>query len=246
MSSLAALTERMVHVALRDFDLVLAVVAPVGTLLGLNFALRHVIDTGDMSYADYLLPGVIVQAMLLGAVTTADRAGWERASGFAVRLRTQPISLLAPMAARILYCLLRGLLATAAALATAYLLGFRMSGGLLSAAAFLIVPLLLTVALSLGADATGTWVGRVGAGQLLMVPQLVLILVSTSLAPAESFPGWVQPFVTHQPVSQITDTLRNLAVGQAAGSEVVITVAWCVGLLVAFGAIAVRMQRRAR
>lgn len=246
MSSLAALTERMVHVALRDFDLVLGVVAPVGTLLGLNFALRHVIDTGDMSYADYLLPGVIVQAMLLGAVTTADRAGWEKASGFAVRLRTQPISLLAPMAARMLYCLLRGLLAMAAALATAYLLGFRMSGGLVSAAAFLIVPLLLTVALSLGADATGTWIGRVGAGQLLMVPQLVLILVSTCLAPAESFPDWVQPFVTHQPVSQITDTLRNLATGQASSAEVWTTVAWCVGLLAAFGTIAVRTQRRAR
>ncbi|MDA2890919.1 ABC transporter permease [Mycolicibacterium sp. BiH015] len=246
MSSLAALTERMVHVALRDFDLVLGVVAPVGTLLGLNFALRHVIDTGDMSYADYLLPGVIVQAMLLGAVTTADRAGWERASGFAVRLRTQPISLLAPMMARMLYCLLRGLLAMVAALATAYLLGFRMSGGMGSAAAFLIVPLLLTVALSLGADATGTWIGRVGAGQLLMVPQLVLILVSTCLAPAESFPGWVQPFVTHQPVSQITDTLRNLAVGQASGGEVLLTIAWCIGLLAAFGAIAVRTQRRAR
>ncbi|WP_085175701.1 ABC transporter permease [Mycolicibacterium iranicum] len=246
MSSLAALTERMVHVALRDFDLVLGVVAPVGTLLGLNFALRHVIDTGDMSYADYLLPGVIVQAMLLGAVTTADRAGWEKASGFAVRLRTQPISLLAPMTARMLYCLLRGLLAMAAALATAYLLGFRMSGGLVSAAAFLVVPLLLTVALSLGADATGTWIGRVGAGQLLMVPQLVLILVSTCLAPAESFPGWVQPFVTHQPVSQITDTLRNLAAGQASSAEVLITVAWCFGLLAAFGTIAVRTQRRAR
>ncbi|MCZ0731040.1 ABC transporter permease [Mycolicibacterium iranicum] len=246
MSSLAALTERMVHVALRDFDLVLGVVAPVGTLLGLNFALRHVIDTGDMSYADYLLPGVIVQAMLLGAVTTADRAGWEKASGFAVRLRTQPISLLAPMTARMLYCLLRGLLAMTAALATAYLLGFRMSGGLVSAAAFLLVPLLLTVALSLGADATGTWIGRVGAGQLLMVPQLVLILVSTCLAPAESFPGWVQPFVTHQPVSQITDTLRNLAAGQASSAEVLITVAWCFGLLAAFGTIAVRTQRRAR
>lgn len=246
MSSLAALTERMVHVALRDFDLVLGVVAPVGTLLGLNFALRHVIDTGDMSYADYLLPGVIVQAMLLGAVTTADRAGWEKASGFAVRLRTQPISLLAPMTARMLYCLLRGLLATTAALATAYLLGFRMSGGLVSAAAFLLVPLLLTVALSLGADATGTWIGRVGAGQLLMVPQLVLILVSTCLAPAESFPGWVQPFVTHQPVSQITDTLRNLAAGQASSAEVLITVAWCFGLLAALGTIAVRTQRRAR
>ncbi|MFB1297436.1 ABC transporter permease [Mycobacterium sp. pW049] len=246
MNSLAALTERMVRIALRDFDLVLGVVAPVVTLLGLNFALRHVIDTGDMSYADYLLPGVIVQAMLLGAVTTADRAGWERASGFAVRLGTQPISLLAPMTARMLYCLLRGSLAMGAAVATAYLLGFRMSVGLPSAAAFLVVPLLLTVALSLGADATGTWIGRVGAGQLLLVPQLVLILVSTCLAPAESFPEWVQPFVAHQPVSQITDTLRDLAVGRAAGGEVLITAAWCVGLLVVFGALAVRTQRRAR
>lgn len=246
MNSLAALTERMVQVALRDFDLVLGVVAPVVTLLGLNFALRHVIDTGDMSYADYLLPGIIVQAMLLGAVTTADRAGWEKASGFAVRLRTQPISLLAPMTARMLYCLLRGLLAMGAAVATAYLLGFRLSGGLVSAAAFLVVPLILTVALSLGADATGTWIGRVGAGQLLLVPQLVLVLVSTSLAPAEAFPGWVQPFVTHQPVSQITDTLRDLAVGRGSSGQVLITVGWCVGLLVAFGAIAVRTQRRAR
>lgn len=246
MNPLAALTERMVQVALRDFDLVLGVIAPVVTLLGLNFALRHVIDTGDMSYADYLLPGVIVQAMLLGAVTTADRAGWERASGFAVRLRTQPISLLAPMTARMLYCLLRGLLAMGAAVATAYLLGFRLSGGLVSAAAFLVVPLILTVALSFGADATGTWIGRVGAGQLLLVPQLVLVLVSTCLAPAESFPGWVQPFVTHQPVSQITDTLRDLAVGRGSSGQVLVTVTWCVGLLVVFGAIAVRTQRRAR
>ncbi|PRC49021.1 ABC transporter, partial [Mycobacterium sp. ITM-2017-0098] len=105
MTALPALTERMVRVALRDFDLVLAVVAPVATLLGLNVALGHVIDTGGMSYADYVLPAIVVQAMLLGAVTTADRAAWDQASGFTVRLRTQPISRLAPMTARMIYCL---------------------------------------------------------------------------------------------------------------------------------------------
>ncbi|MDG4668905.1 ABC transporter permease [Mycobacterium sp. 236(2023)] len=246
MNALAALTERMVQVALRDFDLVLGVVAPVVTLLGLNFALRQVIDTGDMSYADYLLPGIIVQAMLLGAVTTADRAAWEQASGFTIRLRTQPISLFAPMTARIAYCLMRGILALAAAVLTACMLGFRMSGGLPAAAGFLLVPLVLTVALSLGADAMGTRIGKVGAGQLLLVPQLVLILVSTCLAPTESFPDWVQTFVAHQPVSQITDTLRDLTVGRASGGEVAVTVAWCIGLLVVFGAVAVRAQRRAR
>ncbi|PRC42694.1 ABC transporter, partial [Mycobacterium sp. ITM-2017-0098] len=183
---------------------------------------------------------------LLGAVTTADRAAWDQASGFTVRLRTQPISRLAPMTARMIYCLLRGVLALAAAVVTAYLLGFRMTGGCVSVLAFLAVPLILTVALSLGADATGTWIGKMGAGQLLLVPQLILVLVSTGLAPADSFPDWVRPFVEHQPVSQITDTLRNLAVGQAAGSDVAVTAAWCIGLSVVFGTVAVRMQRRLR
>jgi ABC-2 type transport system permease protein len=41
----------------------------------------------------------------------------------------------------------------------------------------------------------------------------------------------------------IADTLRGLAVG--AHVRVGTSIAWCVGLLVVFGAIAVRMQRRA-
>ena len=65
MTAIVALTERMVQIALRDFDLLLGVLAPVVTLLGLNVALQHVIDTGEMSYAAYVLPAIIVQAMLL-------------------------------------------------------------------------------------------------------------------------------------------------------------------------------------
>lgn len=244
MTAVPALTERVVQVALRDFDLVLGIVAPVLTLLGLNFALANVIDTGDMSYVEYVLPATLIQAMLLGTVTAADRAAWEQSSGFTMRLRTQPISVLAPLAARMTYSLIRGCLALAATIATAYLLGFRMTGGLAYSLAFLLLPLLLTLGLSLGADATGTWAHRVGAGQLLLFPQLLLVLVSTGLAPAESFPEWVQPFVQNQPVSQITTTLRGLAGGQVAGTDLAITMAWCLGLLAVFGGIAVRLQRR--
>jgi ABC-2 type transport system permease protein len=246
MTAIAALTERTFQVAVRDFDLALGVLAPVVTLLGLNVALQHVIDTGDMSYATYVLPAVVLQAMLLGAVTTADRAACEQASGFSTRLRTQPITVLAPMIARMNYCMIRGVLALAAAMATAFALGFRFTGGAGHTVAFLVCPLLLTLALSLGADATGTWMRRQGAGQLLLVPQLVLVLVSTGLAPAESFPGWVRPFVVHQPVSQITDTMRGLAGGDVSTGGLALTAAWCLGLLVALGAIAVHMQRRPR
>lgn len=244
MTAVAALTERMVAVSLRDFDLALGVLAPVATLVGINFALQHIIDTGDLAYVDYVLPAIIVQTMLLGAVTTADRAAWDQSSGFAVRLRTQPISLLTPMLARMVYCLLRGALALAAALATGYLLGFRLTCGPVATAGFVAVPLVLMVALSLAADATGTWMRKVGAGQLLLIPQMILVLVSTGLAPADAFPGWVQPFVVHQPISQVTDTMRGLAAGHVEASQLMITAAWCLGLLVVFAPLAVRMQRR--
>ena len=245
MTALAALTERVVLASLRDRDLLFGVLAPVVTFVGFTIGLQNVIDTGGMSYAQYVLPAVVVQAMLFGALTTAERAANDRRLGIGVRLRTLAISAAAPLMARMLYCLFRGALALIAALAIAYVFGFRMMGGLFFAAAFVIVSLLLTLALSLGADATGS-VGWTldSVTQLLLVPQLLLVLLSTGMAPATAFPDWLEPFVRYQPVSQVTETLRGFAVGHVVGSNLAVTLSWCVGLLVVFGAIALRMQRR--
>ena len=59
-----------------------------------------------------------------------------------------------------------------------------------------LLTLTLTLALSLGADALGAQISRSEASsQLLMVPQLLLIVLSTGMAPADSFPDWLHPFV---------------------------------------------------
>ena len=63
MTALAALTERVVRGALRD-DLPFAILAPAGNFVVFNFMLGNVIDTGGMSYPQYVLPVVIVQVML--------------------------------------------------------------------------------------------------------------------------------------------------------------------------------------
>jgi ABC-2 type transport system permease protein len=64
------------------------------------------------------------------------------------------------------------------------------------------------------------------------------------MAPVESFPDWLHGFVRYQPVSQVTDTLRGLAAGDVSVGNLASSLAWWIGLLVVFGAIAVRMQRR--
>ena len=247
MTAVAALTERQVRASVRNLDIVFAVLVPVLTFVGFTVGLRNVIDTGGISYPQYILPAVVVQAMLFGALNTTDLAATERSSEFGVRLRTFPISAYAPMMARMLYCLIRGSLALIAAFAIAYPFGFRLDGGLLFGAAFVLLALVLTLALSFGAEATGTRAKRSDtSSQLLLIPQLLLVLLSTGMAPVESFPGWVQPFVEYQPISQITDTLRGMAIGTVETANVMTTVAWCTALLVGLGYLALQGQGRRR
>ena len=249
MTAVAALTARMVRNTLRS-DLPFAVLAPAGNFIIFNLALRNVIDTGEIRYPQYLLPVIIVQVTLLGALTTVDRATRDHQSEFGLRLRTLPISSLTPLTARMLYCLIRGVVALVATIVSGYVFGFRLLGGPGHFILFVLFVLALTLALSLVADAIGVGVSNShigktgGSSQILLVPQMMLTMLSTGMAPVDSFPDWLHGFVRYQPVSQVTDTLRGLAAGNVAVSSVASSFAWCLGLLVAFGAIAVRMQRR--
>ncbi|OPX11211.1 ABC transporter permease [Mycobacterium sp. AT1] len=243
MTAFALLTARTLRRG--RLDLVFAVVVPILGLVGLTFLLRDVIATGRMSYPQYVLPAMVVQAMLFGALTTTDRAAWDKISGISSRMRTLPISPYTPLMARMAYCLIRGGLALTASFFAAYLFGFRITSGFGYASAFVLMALTLTLALSLGADATGNKAGRTEvASQLLLVPQVLLVMLSTGLAPVDAFPEWLHPFVTYQPVSQIIETLRGFTVGQIETGNVVTSLAWCIGMLVVFGILAVRIQGR--
>lgn len=243
MTAVALLTARILRKS--RVDLVFSVLVPVAGLIGLTFMLRDVIVITDMSYAQYVLPAIVVQAMLFGALTTTDRAAWEKVSGLGSRMRTLPISPYAPLMARMAYSLIRGVLATIGSILAAYAFGFRLDAGFGYLAAFVGMALVLTLALSFGADATGSKAGRTEvASQLLLVPQLLFVLLSTGLAPVDAFPSWLHPFVQYQPISQIAETLRGFTSGHVEMGNLYTSLAWCFGLLLVFGTIAVRLQGR--
>jgi len=60
VTALVALTERVVHDALRN-DLPFAALSPAANFIVFNFMLGNVIDTGGMSYPQYVLPVVVIQ-----------------------------------------------------------------------------------------------------------------------------------------------------------------------------------------
>ena len=222
-----------------------AVLSPIFGLIGLTFLLRDVIPTGQVSYAEYILPAVVVQAMLFGALTTTDRAAWDKSSGLGTRMRTLPISRFTPLMARMTYALIRGVAAMAASVVAAGIFGFRLHVGLGYLVAFVALALVLTLGLSFGADAAGNKAARTEvASQLLMVPQLLIVMLSTGFAPVDAFPTWLHGFVRYQPISQITETMRGFLAGHTDPANLGTSLAWCVGLLIVFGAISVRLQGR--
>lgn len=247
MSALAALTERSLMSAARDGEMIFEVAAPVAYLAGFTVALHGLVDTGRVSYAQFLLPAVVAQSMIFVALMTADRAARDHLTGLGERLQTLPIATAAPVTARMAATLTRAALALVVAVGAGYAFGFRMRGGLGYAAVFVLIALLLCLSVALGADALGSRTNSMqGASYLLFVPQVLLFMLSTGIAPEQTFPGWLRPYVRNQPVSQVAETLRGLGAGHIVLSSLTASVAWCVGMLLIFGAIALRMQRRAQ
>lgn len=245
MTALAALTERSLTAAVRDGGLVFEVVSPILYLAGFSAALHGLIETGDMSYQQYLVPGVVAQSMIFVALFTADRAARDRVILFGQRLRTLPIAALAPVSARMTATLVRGALILSVAIIAGFAFGFRMTGGFADGVAFVAMALLLCLAVAMGSDALGSSTKSVqGATHLLFVPQLLLFMLSTGIAPEKTFPEWLRPFVRNQPISQVAETLRGFATGHMSTTNVAASLAWCVGMVLVFGVITLRLQRR--
>jgi ABC-2 type transport system permease protein len=88
--------------------------------------------------------------------------------------------------------------------------------------------LLIGAALSFLSDLIGTSSQNPEATtQWMALPQLIFGLLSVGVQPAEQFPGWIEPLVRNQPVSQFVYALRALAGDTtAAAGSVTWSVMW--------------------
>ncbi|MEV5649150.1 ABC transporter permease [Nocardia sp. NPDC052254] len=238
---LSALSGRSVRGALRQGDLVLAFLQPWVFFVCFYVPLRRSMEVPGVDYAQYLLPIIAVFAMFFASMFAGDRAAREVVGGMATRLRSMPVPAWIPVIARTSASLLRSATALVGALVIGTIFGFRFHAAA-AAVVFVVVVLAFGAALVVATDALGTVTRNPElSGTVLFVPQLLLVMTSTGLVPAQGFPGWIQPWVRNQPVSQIIAALRGLADGRYV-SELGVTAAWIIGLLVVGSVLAVRAE----
>ena len=224
--------------------LIFATIQPMIFVLLFRYAFGGAIRVPGVNYVDYLMPGVFAQAVAFGAIGTAVGLSTDLRSGILVRFRTLPMARIAVLAGRTLADLIRNLLVVAVMVGVGFAVGFRTAN-----AAGLIAALGLVVAFAYAASwactALGLRVSDPEAAQAAAVPVVfLLVFTASSFVPASAMPGWLQAFGTHQPVNALVAAERALILGGPAAHDVLISLAWSGGILLAFGLLAARSYAR--
>lgn len=241
------LTARTVRTMVRKGELLVAVIAPLIFTIGFYLPLKFVMQFQGIDYAQFLMPIIVLQAMAFTAISSAQRASTEAATGLSTRLKTMPVVIGAPLMARMSSAFIRSTVTLTAALLFGHVIGFRFSAGVGQALMFGAMALAISTVLSFGADAIGTLSKSPEAtSQALTLPQLILGMASTGFVPESGFPEWIRPFVRNQPISQFSSAMRDMAEGTVTFAGVFPAIAWIVGLTVVLIPLALWASLRRR
>ncbi len=196
-------------------ELITRAVQPALWLLIFGEVLAQVraIPTGNLSYMDFMTPGILAQSVLFIAIFYGIAVIWERDLGILHKLLASP----APRAALVLGKALsageRGLSQAAIIYLLALALGVRINWTILAILGVLVVVILGSALFStfslIVACLVRTRERFMGVGQLLTMP---LFFASNAIYPISIMPGWLQAISQVNPLTYEVDALRALMV----------------------------------
>lgn len=239
-ATVRAVTQRTVRTYFRTPQLIVSNTIQSAMFL---FIFRYVfggaIGTAGMAYVDFLVPGFVTTTVLFVGASTAVGVAGDLEHGFVDRLRSLPIPRASVLAGRAVAD--TGVLAwsLAVTIGLGFAVGFRFHGSLATGLAALALCILFGFAFTWVFITIGLFAGTPQAAQGISLLVFPFTFVSSAYVPAESMPGWLQTFANHQPVTVTVDAVRALSHGDpAAGSAVVASLLWCLGLLAVFAPLA--------
>lgn len=220
---------------------------PIMFVLLFAYVFGGAIHIPHLKYIDYLMPGIFVQTVSFGAVSTAVGLSEDLHKGLIERFRALPMARSAVLAGRTTADLARNVFVVALITAVGYAVGFRIGTnvGLFLCGALLVLA--YSYALGWGFATIGLSASNAETAQVMVFPILFpFIFASSAFVPVAEMPGWLQAFAKNQPVSQVVGASRSLMVGGPVhnSNAVWISLAWIVGFLVVLAPIAVRKYRR--
>jgi ABC-2 type transport system permease protein len=232
------------HVPFQLFDVT---AFPLMMTLTFTFLFGGALAGSTKAYIQFLLPGIVVQAIVFITVYTGVGLNSDISKGLYDRFRSLPIWQPAPIAGALLGDVMRYSIAGIMVITLGTILGFRPQAGWLGVLAAL--GLIIFFALSL------SWIWIV-VSMLVKSPESVmtssflllfpLTMVSNIFVDPATMPGWLQAVVRVNPVTHLVDASRGLMHGGVRLTSVAWVVLAAAVVVAVFAPLAMRMYRKER
>jgi ABC-2 type transport system permease protein/oleandomycin transport system permease protein len=221
-------------------------VQPIMFVLLFRYVFGGAIKTPGFSYANFLIPGIIVQNIAFGGFVTALGLNEDLRKGLIDRFRSLPMARPAVLAGRTLADIVTNAMSAVILIVTGLLIGFSFSNGVLEVIGGFALLLLFGYAFSWVFAFVGMLVSSAeaanSAGFIAIFP---LTFISSAFVPVQSMPSVLRAFAQVNPFTITVNAMRSLWLGSPAGNDVWGAVVWSLIIIAVFAPLAVARYRHA-
>jgi ABC-2 type transport system permease protein len=227
------MAKRSIMHIIRSLDQVLSLILfPIMFMLLNRYVLGGAIDTGNVSYANYLFAGILIQTLAFGANYTTINLAVDMKEGIVDRFRSLPMSSTALVIGHIAADLVRNIISGIIIILAGFAVGFRPNASVIEWFYVIGLALLFTLAISWISAILGLLVKSLEAAQwvgfMLIFP---LTFVSSAFVPTETMPKLIRTFAENQPMTHAINAIRAWLVGTPLGNSAWLSVAWSVAMI---------------
>jgi ABC-2 type transport system permease protein/oleandomycin transport system permease protein len=232
----------------RSPELLLAfTVQPIMFLLLFRYVFGGAIQTRYGNYADFLIPGIIVQNIAFGGFVTALGLNEDVHKGLIDRFRSLPMARAAVLAGRTLSDVVTNALSMIVLIITGLIIGFSFNTSFVDAIAGFLLLLVFGYAFSWVFALVGLMVSSPeSANSIGFIAVFPLTFVSSAFVPISTFPAALRVFARVNPFTIMVNAMRHLWEGHAVavpGHYVWQGLIWIAVIFALFAPLAVARYR---
>ncbi|GIG55183.1 ABC transporter permease [Demequina activiva] len=232
------------HVPEQLFDVTLF---PVMMTLIFTYLFGGAIAGSTQDYIAYLAPGILVQSVLFITMYTGATLREDIDKGVFDRFRSLPIWRPSALVGMLLGDAVRYTIAATVTGIVCWFVGWRPEGGIVG----VLMGVLTLLIFAFGLTWLWTFLALLlrsqravmGVSMMILMP---LVFGSNIFADPSTMPGWLQGWISVNPVAHLVDAVRAFMDGGSAAGEMVWVIGWSAALVAVFGTLTMWKYRDPR